>query len=365
MKILQLINSLDYGGAEVLLKDLIIQFRKLGVIVDVAVLKKLDSKIEEELLHDGIKILYLDQKSIYNPMHVASLNKLIKDYDIIHVHLFPSQLWMAVSMMISNCKRPIITTEHSTHNRRRVSWFRPIDRWMYNRMDSIVCISDGTKHSLVDWLPNLSDKVVVINNGIHVTRFSSAKPKQSKIDIIGVDAPLILSIGRFQPEKDHRTLLKAVALVEEAHLLLVGDGVLLGEMKQLADDLHIKHRVHFLGRRNNVPELIKLADVYVQPSIWEGFGIAALEAMAGGTPVIASKVSGLQELVGDAGILFEPGDYDELANKLKIILNDEDYRQQLSNKGAARSLQFDIKSSALEYVNLYNQKLKSNSSSMD
>ncbi|WP_406796677.1 MULTISPECIES: glycosyltransferase [Brevibacillus] len=361
MKILQLINSLDYGGAEVLLKDLISQFRELGVIVDVAILQKLDSKLEEELLNNGIKIHYLDQKSIYNPLHVASLIKLIKNYDIIHVHLFPSQLWMAISMMISRCKRTIITTEHSTHNRRRVSWFRPIDRWMYNRMDSIVCISDGTKHSLVEWLPNLSDKVIVINNGIDVTKFSSAKAKESKIDIIGVDAPLILSIGRFQPEKDHQTLLKAVSLVEEAHLLLVGDGVLLEEMKQLADDLNIKHRVHFLGRRNNVPELIKLADVYVQPSIWEGFGIASLEAMAGGTPVIASKVSGLQELVENAGILFEPGHYEELANKLKIVLNDEDYRQQLSNKGTARSLQFDIKSSALEYVKLYNQKFKTKS----
>jgi glycosyltransferase involved in cell wall biosynthesis len=353
MKILQVINNLGYGGAEVLLKDLVLQFRELGVTAEVALLQKLHTSMEEELLNNGIVIHYTNNKNIYNPLHVRSLIKLIHQFDAVHVHLFPSQLWTTVSSALSHCKRPIITTEHSTHNRRRVFWFHPIDRWMYNKIDSIVCISEATKSALLEWLPDLSGKVSVINNGIDITRFATAQANQSKVDVIGVDAPLILSIGRFQPEKNHRTLLKAVGLIEGAHLLLVGDGVLLEEMKRLASELHIDHRVHFLGRRNDIPELIKLSDVYVQSSIWEGFGIAALEAMAGGIPVLASKVPGLQDVVGDAGVLFEPGNYQELAEKLDLILKDPVYLENLAKKGVARSLEFNIKNTATEYVKLY------------
>ncbi len=95
-------------------------------------------------------------------------------------------------------------------------------------------------------------------------------------------------------------------------LLLVGDGVKRPDLERLAAELKIVERVRFLGNRSDVPDILAAADIYIQPSRWDGFGIAALEAMAAGLPVVVSNVPGLRDVVGDAGLLFEAGSVSEL-----------------------------------------------------
>ncbi|MGH9669124.1 MAG: glycosyltransferase, partial [Terriglobales bacterium] len=124
-------------------------------------------------------------------------------------------------------------------------------------------------------------------------------------------------------------------------------------LEALAASLGIWERVHFLGRRADVPQLLKLADVYVHSSHWEGFGIAAVEAMAAGLPVIASDVPGLSQVVGSAGLLFPRGDADCLAGHISSVLASESLRRQLSQAGRERARSFSIEQSVEAYINLY------------
>jgi glycosyltransferase involved in cell wall biosynthesis len=128
-------------------------------------------------------------------------------------------------------------------------------------------------------------------------------------------------------------------------------------LEALAASLGIRERVHFLGRRADVPQLLKLADVYVHSSHWEGFGIAAVEAMAAGVPVIASDVPGLGQVVGSAGLLFPAGDAECLAKHIRSLLDSEPLRRRLSQAGKERARSFSIEGSVEAYISLYESVL--------
>jgi len=237
-----------------------------------------------------------------------------------------------------------------------VHWFRGIDRWMYGQYKRIASISAATTASLVEWLPELKDKVVECPNGINVDCYASSAPtdKQS-LFALSENVPVVLCVGRLEPEKGHKTLLRAVRLIPDVVLALAGDGQLSEQLHTLADELGIASRVRFLGKRMDVPQLLDAADVYVQPSLWEGFGIAALEAMAAGKPVVASNVPGLAEVVGDAGIFFPAGDFDQLAQSIVTLLDDAKYRQRLGEAARQRSRMFSLKKTIDCYERLYRE----------
>lgn len=358
MKVLQVINSLGIGGAEVLLKDLVPILQKRGIEVDLAILNSTGSYLEYELKKMGISFLPSARSSLYSPCHVSWLSRHLQYYNIVHSHLFPSQLWVAMASRLSNAKTKLITTEHSTYNRRRKSWFRPLDKFMYNSYQSIACISSATASALINWIPDITEKVTIVPNGINLERFRTARAASRNEIIQDINCTVILSIGRLQPQKDHATTLRAIAKVPEAQLVLVGDGEMRKHLERLASDLGIANRVHFLGNRQDIPELIKMSDIFVQSSYWEGFGIAALESMAGGLPVIASNVPGLNNIIEGAGLLFPPGDSDALAKAISLLISSPELRNKLSKAGLEKASFFSIEHTADLYIDLYQRYVR-------
>ena len=353
MKVLHIINNLQVGGAEVLLKNLAPRLREQGIEAEIAVLGHVESYIEKELAAQGFTVTSDIQASVYSARHIFPLMRRLRDFDVVHVHLFPAQLWTAAAKRLSRSPIPLLTTEHGTHNRRRKAWFRPLDRWMYAQYGTIVCASDAIADSLTAWVPQCARQVSVITNGIPLGRFSNVgEIENGDLPLVG-PGPVVLSVGRLAPEKDQETLVRAMALVPDAHLILVGVGPLRQELGAIASSVGVADRVHFLGARQDVPELIQRADVYVQPSKWEGFGIAAVEAMAGGTPVVVSHIPGLSDVVGDAGVLFPAGDHRRLADSLKQLLQDPEQRRILAEKGRLRARLFSIENTARKYTALY------------
>ena len=140
--------------------------------------------------------------------------------------------------------------------------------------------------------------------------------------------------------------------------MLVGEGRLTKQLQRRAAELGVASRVHFFGKRRDVPQLLKAADLYVQPSRVEGFGIAALEAMASGLPIIASNVAGLAEVVGENGMLFPAGDHRRLAECLKLLLEDSALRQQLSAAATKRAQMFSVAKTRDCYEALYREVLR-------
>lgn len=356
-RVLHVIDSLAQGGAEALVKDMLPRIRARGVHVSVAMLAELGSPFERELREQGIAFLPTAPGGVHSPKHIFSLMRYLGDFDLVHSHLFPAQLFVPMAAMLSISKVPLLITEHTTHHRRRKKWIYPMEKWMYSRYMLIACVSEAIAKNLKAWIPGLTEKIVIVPNGIDVHRFQQAAPVSRSSIGLEDSKCVLLYVASFQERKDHGTLLRAVAQVVDVDLVLVGDGELRGQFERQAASLGIAQRVHFLGARTDVPELLKMADIYVHVPVFEGFGIAAAEAMAAGKPIIASDVPGLAQVVGDTAELVPPGDSEALATAIRRLVASPELRSQLSNAALERSSQFSVEKTVEAYVDLYGKVL--------
>ena len=356
MRLLQVINALQSAGAEVLLKDITLGLAHRGFETVVYLLRSTGAPLEHALAAAGIRIYRSAISSVRSPRQGVALARHLRAhrYDVIHAHLFPAQLWVALAARLAAIATPLVTTEHSSHNRRRRILLKRLDGWMYRRYTDVACVSQAVADSLGSWIPEIRPRLSVIPDGIDVDRFATAKPSDQN-QLLAIDGPIVMMVGRLDPEKDQATLLRALRHLDGAHGVLVGDGSKRSELEQLAARVGIADRTHFLGSRDDVERLLKRAVIYVQSSHWEGFGIAALEAMASGVPVVASRIPGLMDVVNSAGVLFEPGNAEELAQHLRALLADPARRAELAKRGRACAEQFRIERTVERYGALYRE----------
>ncbi len=348
MKIVHVINSLEIGGAQRLLADILPILNKENK-VELVVLKNVDSPFRKNIVDAGVKIHNIACKSYYNPINAWKLRKYIKNADVVHAHLFPVIWWGAVaSLFCKNCN--LVYTEHSTHNKRRdKSYLRSIERFAYSRYKKIISISQQTQDNLIAWLKvkSLDSRFVVIENGVAIEKF--ARQQQ------GVDKNSLIMVSRFAEMKDQETVIRAMANVKkEAHLYLVGDGPNRQHCEEVAYEIGVNERVHFLGSRSDIPELISQSYIGIQSSLWEGFGLTAVELMAAGKPVIATNVNGLKQVVEGAGRLFEVGDSKALASFVNELLCDKNLYEKMAQQSVERAKLYDIKRMADTYQTVYN-----------
>lgn len=368
MKILHIINNLSSGGAEKLIEELLPHIHGGSVVCDVLLLSDINNVFDRKLKELGIQIDVVPFRKIYSFMNIRLIRKYIIEgkYDLVHVHLFPAQYWASIAVQLIFKDKPIIiTTEHNTHNRRREKfYFRYFDKYIYSRYKKIVSISDQTQEQLKDWLQvrtDIQNKFIVINNGINIKAFEKAEPYlKSEVNVDFTEkTKLVCMVGRFSDQKDQSTLIKAIReLPNEIHLLLIGEGPNLEKNRDLAKGMEIGDRIHFLGFRNDVDRIIKTSDVVVQSSMWEGFGLAAVEGMAAGKPIIASDVPGLREVVKDAGLVFPKGDYKELANTIYTLLIDHEKYEDLSKSCTLKAREYSIEEMARKTYDLYKQVVR-------
>lgn len=351
MRILHIIDGLFVGGAEKLLTGLCSAMKNSGTSVEVYVLRG-GGPLEADVTDIGIPLHSGGKGSVYSPLHVMRLAKFLQSrhFDVIHVHLFPAQLWVCLAARIAGCRTPIVTTEHSTNNRRRTALFRCLDRWMFRQFAAVVAISEATRESLVEHVGHNLQALSVVLNGIDETRFGSVSPRVSPSDADGLT---LLTVGSLTKVKDQATIIRALPLIEGAKLVMAGDGPLRGTLEALAAELGVGNRVQFLGVRHDIPRLIAMADVYVQASRWEGFCLAVVEAMCGGLPCVAARVDGLQEVVGRAGLFFDPGNAEELAATVRSLSGHPERRAALAARSIEQAKQFSLSVCRARYETLY------------
>jgi len=178
---------------------------------------------------------------------------------------------------------------------------------VYRSYDEVVAVSPATKNSLQAWVPGL--KVAVVENGVDVARFvpGTAPPRGSYG--LSDDDVVILCIGRLREEKNQSALIAALEYLPPVYkLLIVGDGPERSQLEELCRRTGAEGRVHFLGSLSNVVPIMRASDIYVLPSLFEGFGLSALEAYLTGLPVVYSDVPGLSELFTGIGFAVDPLD---------------------------------------------------------
>jgi glycosyltransferase involved in cell wall biosynthesis len=188
-------------------------------------------------------------------------------------------------------------------------------------------------------------KVRLVPNGVDLKRFAPRPPSAALRASLGVppSAPVALSIGRHVPEKGYRHLVDAALLVERARAgvrwVLVGDGELSHELEAQARRLGLAGAMHFAGWRDDVADVLALADVFVLPSESEGFGRVLVEAMAMARPIVATAVGGVPDIVvaGQTGLLVPPADAAALAGAVRVLLDDPGLAARLGAAGRARA----------------------------
>lgn len=352
MRVLHVISSLEIGGAQRLLSDLLPMQRQQGIDVSLLVLKPEDNEFSQKIVVAGVPIISLDVKHLGNPFSVVRIRRLIKDYDIVHAHLVHALYLCSVAARGMNTS--LVYTEHSTYNnRRRYVLLRPIEKWIYGRYQKLACVSQQAQEALQKWLQKDDERFYVVNNGIDTTYFTSIRRE--------VIPNSLIMVSRFVPSKDQETVIRAMQLLDkEITLRLVGDGETLEHCKQVAKDCQVEDRVFFLGARADVAELMAASYIGIQSSKWEGFGLTAVEMMAVGLPVIATDVDGLKQVVEGAGLLFPVGDYTILSEMIKAIICDKAKYDSMVKASKERAADFDISHCVWKYSEIYKEVRQKN-----
>lgn len=355
MKVLQIINSLYTGGAEKLIVDSVPLYQEKGIEMDVLCLKdeKTDFWQQLEKKTKG-KIIGLSQGSVYNPLLVFKIIPYLKNYDLIHAHIFPTLYWVVLAKWLSFSKIKIVYTEHNTNNRRQESNFlKWIDSFLYKGVSIIGCITNQVKINLQKHLKDDNpQKFQLIENGVLLSDFITAKALNKNLFFTQEDFFLI-QVSSFREQKDQPTLIKALPYLEpHFKLLLVGDGPLRRNAEKLVHDSGLVSRVKFLGNRTDIPQLLKMADMIILSSYYEGLSLSSIEGMSV-KPFIASNVPGLKDIVGGYGLLFERGNARQLASLIQQLASDEVFYQEVAKKCRERARDFDIHKMVGEYIELY------------
>ncbi len=373
MKILIVIDSLSGGGAEKLISDLALRLKSKGYYVDIVLLTKNNAKYIDKLEGEGIPVIALDNvKGLIRKC--CFLYRVIRDgkYDIVHANLFPVIYYIAIISKLPGLKKSFfVMSEHNTDNRRRhIFYMRPIERFVYRQYSKIISISEMTQKQLKNWLKFSSKKddlFTVIDNGVPIEEFAKVSPyKKEEIFPHYASGDILLGmIGSFTTQKNHITMLKVLEhLPAEYKLICVGEGPLMIEIQRESRKMNLSERVIFLGFRVDIAQIMHSIDIVVIPSIWEGFGLVAVEAMACGKPIVASNVPGLAEVVGQYGLLEDVHSPEKFAKRIQTLENRQvfEYYTQQSKR---RALDYDIEKMVLSYENVYKNVIDQNKSSKE
>lgn len=258
------------------------------------------------------------------------LKGLIKgsgDYDIIHSHAARAQGFAALARFLAG--KPHVYTRRVVfrHRKRRITGLK------YRLTDRVVCISNAVKNALL--LQGFDNgKLAVVYNAVPRKAALDRKRAEDLLKALNVpeDKAIVGNIAALTEEKDHESMLMAASKVEGASFLILGDGKLRGRLEERIRELGLDGRVFLAGFRENVEDFFSVFDVFLMPSLEEGFGNVVLDAFLYRVPVVATDTGGLREIVidGKTGFLVPVRDHRAMAARVSMLLNNREEALRLS-----------------------------------
>lgn len=342
----QVLHSLNVGGAEVLSARLgrKLQDRFRFVFACLDDLGPLHRQLEAE----GFAVEMLRRRPGLDLRCIRRLARFIRRerVSIIHAHQY-TPFFYALSARMFGPRVPVVFTEHGRWfpdcPRRRRIWF---NRLLLRSRDRVVGVGESVRQALIDNEGIPAPRVEVIYNGVDLAAYDAAPLDrlQTRAELgVAEEEPLILQVARLDGLKDHRTAIRAFARVvaeqPAAKLMLVGDGPEQRAIEEEIAERSIADRVQQLGLRDDVPRLLRAADLFLLTSISEGIPLTVIEAMGAGLPVVATRVGGVPEVVehGETGLLAPSGDDSALAAAMLELLRDPARREQFGAAGKAKA----------------------------
>lgn len=369
MKLFILIPSLEKGGIERSMSRLSRGLLDSGW--DVSIISEKPSKESISYFDERVKLLslgssFINQNSniifsiFKNILYYFKIKKYIKKYSpdvLLAVKNIPVSIFLKIILKnkFKLIIREAVNPKYSSITQRSLLsriFVNNLKKLLYPKADNIIAISEGVKQSLVKNFNLDSSKIQTIYNPSADEKILSLAKEDIDRDLIS-NRPLIVSIGRLTKQKDHITLLKAFNKIHsniDCNLYIIGEGSERRNLEKFIKNNNIDDKVKLLGYQNNPWKFLSKSNLFVLPSIWEGFGNVIVESMLIGIPVISSDCpSGPREILnnGKSGKLFQVGDYNHLANIIEEIISSDN--SELINYAKLRSKDFTIEKITQEY----------------
>jgi sugar transferase (PEP-CTERM/EpsH1 system associated) len=358
-------HDLAVGGLQQIVVNLAQNICRDKYDISVLCLRNLGEYVPEfEKL--GIKVFFVRKGKRTNYFLFFRIARLLREekIQIIHTHNSQPLVDGTLGALLSGV-RHIIHTEHGRvfpDKRRYIFMERVLSRFVFK----VVGVSDQTAHNMNKYVKIPLSKITTVVNGIDGAKYNTKFATDKKKAELGLapQAPVIGMIGRLVKEKGLEYLISALKTIIRSYpgirLVIVGQGVLQDHLKELVAQQGIQNYVVFTGSRLDTPQLYRVFDLFVLPSISEGLPMVLLEAMAAGCPIIATKVGGIPSLIqhGFNGSLVPPKDPDSLAEEIIKLLGDREKRKEYSENGQRIFKEsYDVRIMTRKYESLYEQSM--------
>lgn len=350
--IVHIIPALPFGGAERCVVDLVNHSDPSPWRYTIIVFFN-NNALAKEIIHPDVQVIIVPKKGKVSYHLFRDLQNKFRELkpDMVHTHLFTPDLWGRLAA--KSLGLPVVTTEHNLNY--GDGWLKnTIKKYLRHKSDYYLACSANVKQYMIDSYKIKDDKIKVCHYGIDLSRFKNlAAPAFSE--------PIkFLILGRLSQQKGHGTVLRALAGLKQLNwrLHIVGQGELEQEIKNLIVDLKLTDRVALTEPTHDVPQVLAQADIMLVPSLWEGLGIVAMEAMAAGRLVVGSRTGGLPELIKDnqTGFLVEPKSVQAWQEKISWCLNNLADCQRVAGQGREYARQnFGVEKMVKVYEDTYNR----------
>ncbi|RBP33137.1 N-acetyl-alpha-D-glucosaminyl L-malate synthase BshA [Oceanihabitans sediminis] len=309
----------------------------------------------------------------YQPYELALSSKLLDmvklhKIEVLHVHYaipHAYAAYMAQKMLLEeNIYVPIVTTLHGTDITLVGShpFYKPAVTFSINKSDAVTAVSQSLKEDTLR-LFDIKNDIDVVTNFIDISKYDHGFSDCQRSMMADENEKIITHISNLRPVKRMEDVVKIFYNIQKqipAKLMVVGDGPDREKAESLCAKLGITKKVIFFGKSNEIDKILCFSDLFLLPSETESFGLAALEAMASGVPVISSKTGGIPEVnkQGVTGFLSEVGDVEDMSKNAIHILSDETRLKEFKKNAKAEAIKFDIHNIVPQYEAIYERTLK-------
>jgi glycosyltransferase involved in cell wall biosynthesis len=364
INVLHLINEIEPAGAETLLLNTVKHFdkEKFGLTIGYFLGP---GTLAPEMREAGAEVVDFSREGKVDPLFLPKLISFVweKEINIIHTHLNQAALIGRFVAMLLGI-RPILSTRHYAYDHKEKGMVRRLARLSASIDSLILAVSKPVRDYVVFREACRPERVEVLHNAIDIRLFKMRHSGDAAIE--NPKTPIIGSVGRLHPQKGYDTLLEGAKRVLKerptSRFKIVGAGELLKPLRRKAEQLGISEAVEFMGQRSpaEIPDILAGFDIFAQASNWEAFGIAIVEAMASGLPVVATRVEGVVDIIeeGVDGFLVPPKDPEALAVRILQLLGDPDLRTKIGVKARRKvEANFDIREMTDRMARIYQELL--------
>lgn len=296
----------------------------------------------------GVETHLVHLAPLFNPIALWRLTRLLvrERVTILQTHGARANFYGRIAGRLAGV--PVIIS--TVHNSLKDYEVRSLRRWLYTVLlrltlplvHRIICVSEANRRDLIEECPAATARIQTVYNGVDPSAFPSQPDRQTVRQELGTtQGPLLVTIGRLTDQKGHRYLLQTLPRLLETWpqlcCVFVGEGELRDALHDMAIDLGVEQACRFVGVREDIADILAAADLFVLPSLSEGFPFVLLEALAMGRPVVASRVNGVPELIEDhkTGLLVPPRDPQALVAAIREVLHDPIVASKMGADGRA------------------------------